>query len=93
MLPLGDPDLFLRDHGETVVWGSTTGLGILDMPGKVIAGGAAISNDYELNCRTDLFGGVKKGDSITHDGVAYKAREAPLPIDDGVFCHIYMSKV
>ncbi|MES2207300.1 MAG: hypothetical protein V4525_10985 [Pseudomonadota bacterium] len=93
MLTLDDADVFLKEFGGPVVSGSIEGLGILDEPGKVVAGGTAISTEYELTCRTDLFGNIKKNDPFTVKGLSYKAREAPLPMDDGMFCHIFLTKV
>ena len=47
-----DLDLFLQDFGKLVSAGAVTGLGILDMPGQVIADGMVINTDYRLTVRT-----------------------------------------
>ena len=88
-----DPTDFLEDFGVSVTSGGTTGLGILDMPGEYVADGRVISNEYLLRCQTSLFGTVTYGDSMTVDGQSYQVREAPLMVDDGVFCLVLLSKV
>lgn len=86
------PDLFLADFGVPVVFGSYTGMGILDMPSEIIAGGMVLTTDYQLTVRTSTFPGMDRGDSITVNGVAYTIREARTQ-DDGVFSNVFLSKV
>ena len=85
-------DLFLQDFGKPVSAGAVTGLGILDMPGQVIADGMVLNTDYRLTVRTDQFGWLKFDDYISVDTVAYKVREL-FPADDGAFLIVSLAKV
>jgi len=87
-----DPADFLADFGVDVTQGATTGLGILDMPGEYVADGRVITNEYVLRAEVSKFGGVGYGDAITVGGTAYTVREAPLLLDDGVFCLILLTR-
>lgn len=84
-----DPSVFLNDFGVTCTAGAVTGLGILDMPGQVIADGMVLNTDYSLLVRTADFGGLLYGDSITVNGAAYTVREA-RKLDDGVFSELLL---
>jgi hypothetical protein len=86
-----DLSVFLTDFGVTCTSGSTTGLGILDMPGQLLADGLVISTDYQLTAKASDFGSLKYNDSITVDGVAYTVRDTRL-IDDGRFCEVSLMK-
>ena len=88
-----DPTDFLEDFGVSVTANGTTGLGILDMPGEYVADGRVITNEYLLRIETSKFGSIGYGDSMTVAGVAYQVREAPLLVDDGVFCLVLLTKV
>lgn len=88
-----DPTDFLDDFGVSVTANGTTGLGILDMPGEYVADGRVITNEYLLRAETSKFGSVTYGDSMTVAGVAYEVREAPLLVDDGVFCLVLLTKL
>jgi hypothetical protein len=66
-------------------------MGILDMPGQLLADGMVISTDYRLTAKASDFGGLKYNDSITVDGVAYTVRETQL-IDDGRMCEVSLMK-
>lgn len=87
-----DPADFLADFGVDVTQGATTGLGILDMPGEYVADGRVITSEYLLRAEVSKFGGVGYGDAITVGGTAYTVREAPLLLDDGVFCLILLTR-
>jgi hypothetical protein len=87
-----DLDVFLADHGVTVTSGAVSGLGILDMPGESIMGDMVISNGYVVTCRSNQFGTVGYGTSITVDGSTYKVQENK-PISDGKFCSLQLEKV
>ena len=87
-----DPTDFLEDFGVSVTANGTTGLGILDMPGEYVADGRVITNEYLLRAEVSKFGSVTYGDSMTVAGVAYQVREAPLLVDDGVFCLVLLTK-
>ena len=86
-----DLAIFLNDFGVSCTAGAVTALGILDMPTQVIAGDMVLSTDYTLTARFADFGGLKYGDSITVNSVAYTVRETRL-IDDGAFVEIGLQK-
>jgi hypothetical protein len=86
-----DLSVFLGDFGVTCTSGATTALGILDMPGQILADGMVISTDYQLTAKASDFGGLKYNDAITVDGVAYTVRDTRL-IDDGRFCEVSLMK-
>ena len=88
-----DPTDFLADFGVPVIAGAVEGLGILDMPGEYVADGRVITNEYLLRAETSKFGSLTYGDSVTVDGLNYAVREAPLTVDDGVFCLVLLTKV
>lgn len=85
------PATFLNDFGVTVTDGTTTGKGILDMPGEIIAGGMVLTTDYQLTVRASEFGKKLYGDVLTVAGSKYTVKEARLQ-DDGMFAVIYLSK-
>lgn len=86
-----DPTVFLVDFGVPVTAGATSGLGILDQPGALVADGMVVSTDYTLRCEASKFGSLLYGDAITVDGQLYEVREV-LTVDDGLFCLIQMTK-
>jgi hypothetical protein len=86
-----DLSVFLQDFGVTCTAGSITALGILDMPGQVLANGMVISTDYQLTAKAADFGNLKYNDSIIVDGVTYTVRDTRL-IDDGRMCELSLSK-
>ena len=87
-----DPTVFLQDFGVAVTAGAVSGLGILDMPGELIADGMVISTDYTLRCQTSKFGNLMYGEAVTVAGVNYQVREVRL-IDDGAFCLVSMMRL
>lgn len=84
-------DVFLADFGVSVTAGAVSGVGILDMPGELVADGMIITTDYSIRCEASKFGTLAYGTSVTVNSVAYTVREN-LPIDDGVFCRITLQK-
>lgn len=86
------PAVFLNDFGVPVTDGATTGKGILDMPGEIIAGGMVLTTDYQLTVRASEFGNKLYGDALTVNGVNYTVKECRL-MDDGAFAQIFLSKV
>jgi|688.fasta_scaffold02092_46 hypothetical protein len=91
-MALAEPlDAFLSDFGVAVSNGTTTTVGLLDRPGEVIAGGSVISIEYALTIKASVYPSLKFGDTLTVDGGAYVVRQVQ-PLDDGVFCLVYMSK-
>lgn len=87
-----DPVDFLDDFGVTVTHGATQGLGILDLPGEYVSDSRVITTEYVVRCESSKFGALTYGESVTVDGTTYTVREAPLPIDDGVFCLVLLTK-
>jgi hypothetical protein len=88
-----DPTDFLDDFGVTVTAGGISGLGILDMPGEYIGpNGQVITTEYVLRAEVSKFGALGYDSSITVDGSSYTVREAPLLIDDGIFCLLLLTK-
>jgi hypothetical protein len=86
-----DPTLFLADFGVSVTAGAVSGLGLLDMPGQLVADGMIITTDYSLRCEASKFGSLAYGASITVNSLTYTVRENRL-IDDGTFCEITLQK-
>lgn len=86
-----DASLFLSDFGVDVVAGSTTGLGILDMPTELIVDGQVLSTDYILTCESSKFGNLLYGSAITVNGAAYTVRSAAL-VSDGVFTQLSLQR-
>jgi len=87
-----DLSVFLTDFGVSCTSGAVTAMGILDMPGQVLADGMVISTDYQLTCKAADFGGLLYGDAITVDGVNYSVRETRR-IDDGKMVEISLTSV
>ncbi len=94
-----DLTVFLADFGVSITAGAVSGLCLLDMPGEVVFDGVretytgALSTMYSITCRTDEFGSLGYGDSVTVDGEVYILQEAPILITDGVFCRINLERV
>ena len=84
-------DVFLADFGVTVTSGAISGLGLLDMPGELVADGMIITTDYSLRCEASKFGGLIYGAAVTVNSVSYQVRENRL-IEDGAFCLITLQK-
>jgi hypothetical protein len=87
-----DLNLFLADFGVPVVAGTTSDLGILDMPSEIVADGVVLTTDYKLTCKTALFGGLVYGDTVAVDGVNYTVREV-MRLDDGAFCDLMLMRI
>ena len=89
-----NPDAFLGDFGVKCRIGSGAYFkGILDQaPDDVIAGGMAISREYELVAKTSDVSSASRGTAITVDSVNYTVREN-LPVDDATFSELLLSKV
>jgi hypothetical protein len=77
-----DLSIFLADFGVSCSAGAVSALGILDMPGQVLAGGMVISTDYTLTAKASDFGSLLYGDSIVVNSDLYSVREVLL-LDDG----------
>jgi hypothetical protein len=87
-----DLSVFLNDFGVSVTAGAISGVGVLDMPGQVLAGGMVLSTDYTLTAKADDFGGLLYGDAITVDGLNYSVRETRR-LDDGKLVEISLTKL
>jgi riboflavin synthase alpha subunit len=95
LAPPDGPDVsadFLQDFGVSITAAGTSSLGILDAPGEYVADGRVITDEYVLRAESALFGGLTYGDSITVDSQSYTVREAPLLVDDGMFCLVLLTK-
>ena len=88
-----DLSVFLSsaDFAVPVTAGSTTGLGILDMPSEIIADGVVLTTDYKLTCESSKFENLLHGDVVAVDGVNYTVRSANL-IDDGSVVELMLMK-
>jgi hypothetical protein len=86
------PDVFLRDFGLPIQFGSARAKGILDMPTEIVAGGMVLTTDYSLTYRTSDLPGLEYGSTVTVDGLQYTVREVRLQ-DDGVFSIAYLQRV
>jgi len=86
-----DTSLFLADFGVSVVTGTASGLGILDMPSELIVDGQVISTEYTLTCESAKFGDLLYGSKLTVNGAAYTVR-ANVLISDGVFTQLSLQR-
>lgn len=93
MALLEDPTAFLSDFGVPVTAGAVSGLGILDAPGEYVADGRVITTEYLLRAEAAKFGRLAYDDAINVGGINYTVREAPLLVDDGVFCLLLLSRL
>jgi hypothetical protein len=83
--------LDIDEFAVSVVSGSTSGVGILDMPSEIIADGVVLTTDYKLTCESSKFGSLLHSDLVSVDGVNYTVRSANL-IDDGSFVELMLMK-
>jgi len=88
-----DLSVFLSsaDFAVSVTSGSTSGLGILDMPSEIIADGIVLTTDYKLTCESSKFGNLLHSDAVSVDGANYTIRSVNL-IDDGKFVELMLMK-
>jgi hypothetical protein len=91
MALIEDATIFLQDFGVFVNSGLVTGLGILDMPGKVIMNDMVISTDYTLLCEYAKFGSLAYGAPVEVAGELYSVREVRR-LDDGIFSEVSLSR-
>ncbi len=84
--------------GVSVTAGAVSGMGMLDMPDETLFDGVretyvgAISTQYMLTCRADIFGWLGYGDLVNVNGEGYRVQENRL-IGDGRFCIAQLEKV
>ena len=76
-VPASDIDFILQesDTAVSVVAGDVSGFGIFDRPDSVIINGYVQTTEYQVLCRTDLFGDLLFGSGIVVDGRQYIVRE------------------
>lgn len=88
-----DLDVFFSTagFGLTVKSGSTTAVGILDMPSEIIADGVVLTTDYKLLVKTSDFSSLARGSAMTVDGTNYTVRESML-LDDGKITQVFLMK-
>lgn len=89
-----DLDVFLSDMGLPCVAGSASFLVLKDEPDELaqLADAAAVSRLYGILYPT-ASATLKRGDALTVEGVAYKVREVPRQVDDGVWSKATLTKV
>jgi hypothetical protein len=86
-----DLGIFLADFGVSCTAGAVTALGVLDMPGQVLAGGMVISTDYTLTAKAQDFGNLLYGSQISVNGTLFTVREATLQ-DDGQMVQLSLQR-
>lgn len=88
-----DLSCYLDDFGVTCKKGTTTFIGILDMPDTVydLGGMSMQSTEYKLTYRS-ADASLSNGDALTVDGVAYVVRSPADKLDDGLFSAAKLSK-
>ena len=82
-----DLDLLFSFGASSVTAGAVSGLGLLMMPGEIIADGMVLTTDYELTVKTSEFGNLQYGTGIVVDAVPYTVRsvmESPAPAGPAV---------
>lgn len=85
-------DIFFDDFGSSVVRGSSSFKGILEMPDELVANGLAISTDYQLTVKTSDVSGLAYDEALQVDSINYKVKEF-LSIDDGKMTKIILMKI
>jgi hypothetical protein len=92
-MAINDVDSFLNtdEFGVDCSVGGTAFVGILDSPVEVIAGGVALSREYELLAKTSDVSSVTRGTTVVVNSENYTCREAKA-IDDGLFTALLLSK-
>lgn len=85
MLTEVDPDLLLQDFGSSVIAGAVSGLGILDRKSEILLNDRVITVEYSVIVRTDQFGDLQYGGTVTVAGEAYEVMHEPIRIADGLY--------
>ena len=89
-----DLSVFFDDFSAVpVVANGITGSGIFDDAGDLILDDRRTNENPVIRVLSSQFRNLIHGNSITVDGAAYTVREEPMPIDDGVFCLVMLSRV
>lgn len=86
-----DLSVFLADFGVPISSGSTSGLGILDMPSEMVADGVVLTTDYKVTCLASQFGDLQYGTGVNVDGLPYTVRSVEM-LDDGKFCDLMLQR-
>jgi hypothetical protein len=86
-----DLSVFLADFGVPISSGSSSGLGILDMPSEMVADGVVLTTDYKVTCLASEFGDLQYGTGVNVDGLPYTVRSVEL-LDDGKFCDLMLQR-
>lgn len=63
-----------------------------DRPGADVLGGGGVSNDYALTVSALALPGLRRGDSLSVDGLAYVVADV-RPLDDGALWRIALRRV
>lgn len=62
-------------------------------PTQVILAGDAMATDHSIQYPTSVFPGLKRGEALTVDGIAFKVRENPASGLDGSRVTVLLEKV
>lgn len=89
-----DPAVFLADWGVPCVFGASSFLALLDQPDSatLLEPAHVMSREYELRYITAQ-AVLTRQQTGTVNGVAFKVREAPQQVADGVFSTVRVTKV
>lgn len=63
------------DFAVSATFGAQTAQVLLDQPDEELLDGRVLSREYAITYRADQLTGLKGGDAITVDGIAYTVRE------------------
>lgn len=75
----------------TAVSGAVSWPVLFDMPDQRIFNDMQISTEYSITYKSSYFPGLKRGDGISINSIAYTVREVSHPGDD-VLMHATLSK-
>ena len=92
-MAINDVDAFLHtdEFGTDCSIGATSFVGILDSPVVEIAGGVALSREYELIAKTSDVSSATRGTTVVVNSDNYTCRENRA-MDDGLFSVLLLSK-
>lgn len=87
-----DLDLFFADFGISFTAGAISGLCIKNMDGMGILDDRVMdAGDIALG-KTSEFGQLSYNDFIVIDNIVYLVKDAPRPVEDGVFSLITLER-
>jgi len=89
--PLGALSVFFTDFAVTASFGAQSTQVLRDAPDLELLGDAVLSREYAITYAASQLTGLKTGDTVTVDGVAYKVREV-TSFDDGALMRATLTK-